>query len=195
MRIIELVQKMGGVCYLHSDTKFQPVLKNDLAKLMDINNPAFQDYVDYLTYFGGETYFKQNYQLHPIRPTPEYYDTHQEWHIEIEFGGVNIGTFFGEGENFDESYQISHNQEFFLERIPQYYLPIACDVFGNLILLCTTGENIGKIYFWDGDYDADADEFFEDYGVKMPEEVKFRNMFLIGDNLYDCFLNMTLNDE
>lgn len=63
---------------------------------------------------------------------------------------------------------------------------------GNLILIAVPDKNIEKIYFWEHEYDLDAEEFFDDYKISMPKEVRFRNMFCIGNNLYDCFQRMTL---
>jgi hypothetical protein len=39
--------------------------------------------------------------------------------------------------------------ERYKDRIPSGYLPIGIDPFGNLILLRVTGQNQGKVYFWD----------------------------------------------
>ena len=39
--------------------------------------------------------------------------------------------------------------------------------------------------------DTDFKEYLDDeFGVQMPEEVKFQNIYLIGKNLYDCFSRM-----
>ena len=29
----------------------------------------------------------------------------------------------------------------------------------------------------------------------MPEEVKMQNMYLVGEDLYDCFIRMVLEEE
>ena len=34
------------------------------------------------------------------------------------------------------------------------------------------------------------EDYFDEFGVQMPEEVKFQNIYLIGKNLYDCFSRM-----
>ena len=36
----------------------------------------------------------------------------------------------------------------------------------------------------------DEEDYFDEFGVQMPEEVKFQNIYLIGKNLYDCFSRM-----
>ena len=35
----------------------------------------------------------------------------------------------------------------------------------------------------------------DDFGKTMPEEVKMQNMYLVGENLYDCFNRMVLEEE
>lgn len=192
MNIINLVQSMGGVNNLYQDSHFKTVTKNILDKFIDIKNPIFNDYITYMEFFGGETYFNKNYQLNSISPFPEYRDETKAWHIDIDFGGTSIGMFFGEGDNFDQKHTLTYNIDFYKERIPMGYLPIADDVFGNLILIAVSDKNIGKIYFWEHEYDLDSEEFFDDYKIPMPKEVRFRNMFCIGNNLYDCFQRMTL---
>ena len=36
----------------------------------------------------------------------------------------------------------------------------------------------------------DEEDYFDEFGVPMPEEVKFQKIYLIGKNLYDCFSRM-----
>jgi len=41
-------------------------------------------------------------------------------------------------------------------RLPEYFLPIACDPGGNLICLVTAGPQAGKVYFWDHEEELTA---------------------------------------
>ena len=43
---------------------------------------------------------------------------------------------------------------------------------------------------WDHENEWDEEDYFDEFGVQMPEEVKFQNIYLIGKNLYDCFSRM-----
>lgn len=45
--------------------------------------------------------------------------------------------------------KLSVNQEMLEKWIPQKLFPIACDSFGNLILLCIAGARYGNVYFCD----------------------------------------------
>jgi SMI1-KNR4 cell-wall len=46
-------------------------------------------------------------------------------------------------------YSIEVKLKTYSGRIPEGYLPIACDSFGNLLLLSLSGEHRGEVYFWD----------------------------------------------
>ena len=39
------------------------------------------------------------------------------------------------------------------------------------------------------------EDYFDDFGETMPEEVKMQNMYLVGKDLYDCFNRMVLEEE
>ncbi len=41
----------------------------------------------------------------------------------------------------------------------------------------------------------DEEDYFDDFGKTMPEEVKMQNMYLVGKDLYDCFNRMVLEEE
>jgi len=85
---------------------------------------------------------------------------------------------------------ISERLEKYKNRIPDNFLPISSNEFGDLICLCTQGERIGQIFYWDHENEWDEEDYFDEFGVQMPEEVKFQNIYLIGKNLYDCFSRM-----
>lgn len=51
---------------------------------------------------------------------------------------------------------IERNFGLFKGRIPNGYLPIACDPFGNLILMPMLNQSDAPIYFWDHEKESDA---------------------------------------
>ncbi len=65
----------------------------------------------------------------------------------------------------------------FRGRIPDNLLPVARDPFGNLICLSITGENRGKVYFWDHEEEAMEGE--------VPD---YRNVSWIADS-FKSFLD------
>ena len=71
----------------------------------------------------------------------------------------------------------------FTNRIPHNYLSIADDPFGNQICLAIKGENYGKVFFWDHEFEKDEGE---------PPDTS--NMSFIADN-FDEFLSTLFFDE
>jgi hypothetical protein len=49
----------------------------------------------------------------------------------------------------DVDYDIVENAQVFRNRMPTELLPIAFDPGGNLLCLAVSGDNIGKVYYWD----------------------------------------------
>ncbi len=49
----------------------------------------------------------------------------------------------------DEYYGILENLRDYKDRIPEGLMPIACDPFGNLVLIDLGAKAVGTIYFWD----------------------------------------------
>lgn len=92
-----------------------------------------------------------------------------------ETDGSVIQSFFGiHGmDNYDLLYEY---QNVYKDRIPDNCFPIACDSFGNLILISVKGPDRGKIYFWDHEEEA-----YED----VPD---YSNLTLIADS-FDEFLD------
>lgn len=62
-------------------------------------------------------------------------------------------------------------------RLPHEMLAIADGFCGNIICLCIKGDNYGKVYYWDHEYEADEDE-----------EPWYENVYLIANSFAD-FIN------
>lgn len=191
MKIKSLVEKMGGV----QRFTFEPLIptsRKSMSKYLDITKEEFSDYLDYLELFGGETGFIKEFKLTPYSDLPEYCYPDDDIPVggNIEWSGGDLGFFYGENINYQKSSQISERLEKYKNRIPDNFLPISSNEFGDLICLCTQGERIGQIFYWDHENEWDEEDYFDEFGVQMPEEVKFQNIYLIGKNLYDCFSRM-----
>src|SRR5262249_18460200 len=78
--------------------------------------------------------------------------------------GVNTGQKFSDLLSVSQSYY---------SRIPRSFLPIGDDYLGNLICLCVSGENYGKIYHWN--YEQELHAGYENDSVRS-------NMCLIGES-------------
>jgi hypothetical protein len=60
----------------------------------------------------------------------------------------------------DEDYNIEDNLHMFRERIPAGAVPIACDPFGNQILLGVAVKR-GGVFFWDHEQESDLEPTWE----------------------------------
>ncbi len=152
-----------------------------MSKFLDITKEEFSDYLDYLELFGGETGFIKEFKLTPYSDLPEYCYPDDDIPVggNIEWSGGDLGFFYGENINYQKNSQISERLEKYKNRIPDNFLPISSNEFGDLICLCTQGERIGQIFYWDHENEWDEEDYFDEFGVQMPEEVKFQNIYLI----------------
>jgi cell wall assembly regulator SMI1 len=77
---------------------------------------------------------------------------------------------------------IRHLVQTFAGRIPKGTMPIARDPAGNLVLIGTTGDPAGKIFFWDHEQEAEEGQ-----------EADWRNVSPVADS-FDQFLE-SLHDQ
>lgn len=98
-----------------------------------------EDYKAFLmAYNGGQPIYTEN-EDHPL----------VKW-----FYGFHEGPLWS---NIYHAIDVYHN------RIPSWYLPIACDPFGNLFLMSLYPDNYGLVTFWDHETEAegDANQYFD----------------------------------
>ena len=119
-----------------------------------------------LTYNGGS-------------PSPEVVDFIE--HGKKQSDIVNYLCGIHEGEYWAS---LEWHMEMFKQRIPAGFIPFGYDPGGNLFLLGTNDENIGKVYFWDHENEA----------ALFDEEPSFKNMSLIT-NSFTEFMNQLYSDQ
>ena len=193
MRIKNLVEEMGGVARFTSEP-LAPTLRETMSEFLDITREEFADYLDYLELYGAETGFIKEYKLTPYSNLPEYCypdDAIPPVGGNIAWGGGGLGFFIAPVKGGGQLSPMSERLKIYKNRIPDNFLPISSNEFGDLICLCTQGERTGQIFYWDHENEWDEEDYIDDFGVPMPEEVKLQNIYLIGKNLYDCFIRMT----
>ena len=195
-RMQNLIENMGGVVRVE-EKPFAPLSREIISKYLDVDKKEFSDYVDYLTYFGGETYLNEVfYKLTMYNDGLPIYCYPSESPVEnIVIKNGEFGCFYGEGSSYQTGYSLSNAIKRMENRIPVNFLPIAENNYGDRICLCVEGERMGKIYYWYHGNEWDEEDYCDDFGETMPEEVKMQNMYLIGENLYDCFKRMVLVEE
>ena len=120
-----------------------------------------KDYKEFLSKYNGGT--------------PKYMNTFRLMDSNND-SDSNIDNFLGI-DHPCETLSMRYIFEFFGTRVPKPLLPIARDPFGNLICICTQGDNYGKVYFWD----------HEDEGMDN-NEPWWKNIYLIANSFIE-FMN------
>jgi hypothetical protein len=121
-----------------------------------INAKLPQAYVEFLLQYNGGRPKQDAY--HMIEPTHETLGL---------FEGVEW--FYTLAE--DEIYNLQEIYKLYLDRLPKELIPIASDGFANQICLAVRGDNYGKVYFWDHDWEAEEGE-----------EPTYSNVYLIANS-------------
>ena len=88
----------------------------------------------------------------------------------------DVQFFYGLRKEYN--YSLNKNISIFSDRIPYTLLAIGCDSGGNQICIGIDGEYIGKVYFWDHEWEADN---------SVDEVPGFTNIKLISDDFDDFF--------
>ena len=74
-----------------------------------------------------------------------------------------------------ENYSIQTYMSRYDDRIPLQTLPIACDSFGNLVLLDLGAKAVGTIYFWDHEKESMDDPTWDNINVAAFSFTEFIN--------------------
>jgi hypothetical protein len=83
-----------------------------------------------------------------------------------------LGLDVGPNSNLDNYVRV------YKDRIPKELFPIAHDPGGNLVCIGISGEHLGRIYFWDHEYEADE------------SNVDFSNVHLVAETLEGFLANL-----
>ncbi len=79
--------------------------------------------------------------------------------------------FFGWCDN--SNYGILQNLVSYEDRIVTGFCPIACDSFGNLLLLSLRKKDHGSIWFWDHELEAEDEPAMDNMTIVAPSFTKF----------------------
>jgi len=74
-----------------------------------------------------------------------------------------------------EPYTIQEFLDQYSDRLPQKMLPIACDSFGNLVLLDTGAKSAGAVCFWDHEKESMDEPTWDNISVVAPSFTDFLN--------------------
>lgn len=110
-------------------------------------------------------------------------------------GKGNLAIFYGDESDVDDAYSIQRRIQVFSGRVPANLIPIADNGGGSQILLGISGEEAGKVYFWDLNNEPfDEEDYMEDYGMARPPEAMFENVYLIAQSFGDFLERLEVID-
>jgi hypothetical protein len=170
-------ERMTDLLYYQVEAgKYKPTTQEDITKIEEeIKYILPSEYADFLLHYGGyssevvcstlEPYPKINGQLGYKFPISIFFSAQPESKL------CNLINFYHSSRG----------------RVASNLLPIARNQSIDFVCLCTSGENEGKIYFWDRDNEEDVDE-------DMGEEPGYSNVYLLA-NSFDEFINSLEIDE
>lgn len=93
---------------------------------------------------------------------------------------AQVRAFVGVHDDYDG---IANIAEMYRGRVPPDLFPIATEAGGNLVLLGTSGERTGRIYYWDHNWEAGDNE-----------PMTYRNVHPLADS-FETFLTMLHDPE
>jgi len=192
LKIRQEIERLGGVFPIPKGDF--PVLNEEAISSLEskIGKILPKDYRDFLSVFAGCS-FNQYVLLKPQKETAEYIHSESSGYVNPIFKRALIAYFYGSDKG---THPISWAYSTYQERIPNYCLPIASDGFGNQLILSLQENSSGGIYWWDHENEWDADDYEdENEGEKMPEQVKWQNMYFLASNFVEFFESLFVDEQ
>lgn len=87
--------------------------------------------------------------------------------------------FFAFTSNQDKSIRGNYGIYVGGSRVPRDLVPIATDEGGNLVCIAVKGPNVGKIYFWDHEEEAEEGQ-----------QASYDNLYLVADSFNEFLENL-----
>jgi len=152
-----------------------------------------KDYLDLIQKYGQCT-LGALYGVDFPKPMPLYVDDRPDALPVAPLDGAGLSSFFGGEPPNDSGGGLSYYVEAYRDRMPNGFLPIGGDLFSNKFCLGYSPDGSPGVYFWDHDFEWDADDYEAETGKIMPEIVKYQNIYFIA-NTFQEFLTMLDEDE
>lgn len=121
----------------------------EIERILNSRLPA--DYRHFLTEVNGG---RPSPSLFHFRDGDASNESVVDWFFTLDPGG--------------KPYTIAENSAAYAGRIPATLLPIACDPFGNLLLLDLGAKSVGAIYFWDHEREDCEAPTWENVSIVAP---------------------------
>jgi len=192
MSIEDEIKRIGGFTPVTGNANLPPSSDDISAAVKAYGRALPQDYLNFIEKhgFSGPTKivlvsFPKNLPVY----SPDESETGIPPNVQT---GCGLSYFYG-GEPAEGRHEsLGWNVDCYDGRMPEGFLPIADDGFGNQICLGHSQNGVPGIYFWDHNDEWDAEDYREDYGTDMPEIMKYQNVFYIADSLEGLFKRIVL---
>jgi hypothetical protein len=177
--------ELGGIQPATGAT-FSPMSEDEAAKLeAQLGAPLPEAYRSFLQTYGGCSF-------------GEYVD----FHVVEELRGIlpsrgigHFSHFYGAASaDSGKTLGLEWNIACYRERMPETLAPIANDGGDNQICLGVSGDEIGKVYYWDHNNEWDEDDYL-DFGKPVPPDMKFQNVHLIANSFDEFVLSLVVSDR
>ena len=189
MNIDKTIENLGGIVPLYPKKRTCP--NEDywakVEKLVGEQIPIV--YKNFATKYGVSTP-NNLLKVVPFTEKAEYQHPESVDIPNYTFEETSLSVFFGKGTDYD----LVKTLKEFKNRMPAKFLPIADDGMGNLIVISLNLKDYEKVYFWDSDAEWDSEDYLEETGKIMPEEVKYQNLWLIGSNFENFWERLSIDE-
>jgi hypothetical protein len=174
--------RLGGIRPLFADN-IGRLSDEEISQIEgDMNAVLPDDYRDFLKNYGVYTFNNELVCFKPFKNQAEYVHPEADGIPNFTFSSSSISVFFGKHKG---SYDLFRNLSIYEDRKPDSLLPILTDGMGNFVGIYLGKEKYGNVFFWDHECEWDAEDYLEETGREMKEEVKYQNLWLVGNDFTD----------
>jgi hypothetical protein len=170
-------KELGGI-QPATGTTFSPMSEDDVTRIEAELEASFPEpYRSLLKTYGGFS-FGEYVDFHVAKELRGTIPSRGVGHFSYSYGAAS--------PDYDETLSFEWNIGCYRERMPETLVPIANDGGDNQICLGVSGDEAGKVYYWDHNNEWDEDDYL-DFGKPVPPDLKFQNVHLIA-NSFDEFV-------
>lgn len=191
MTYLENIDRLGGIRKMYHP-KITTLNAEDIQRLQaQVGSILPKSFIEFSSAFGICD-FNEEVGFEPFSTEAEFIHSEKSGQPNFTFESSTISVFYGIDPDEDKTYDIFENLMLYKDRIPDAFLPFASDGMGNQILISLNSAHYGRIYFWDHEAEWDAEDYEDETGTPMSEEVKYQNLWLIGKDFEDFFDRLQL---
>jgi hypothetical protein len=181
--------QLGGIRPVVGN-KLAPMTDVEVARLEEQLNVEFpKSYRSFLATYGASAFNGASpdnpfIRFRSLKPLPPNVSNNDKGLFSIFYGA-----------DVNEGYGLSTRIRFYSGRMPESIVPIG-DCWGNQICLGISGNEAGKVYYWDQENEPQSEqEYMADFGKSIPPEAKFQNVYLIAESFEDFLQRLELSED